>query len=457
MAKAKKKEKSKSKEKASNKAKGSGKDRAKAKAKSKDKAGRKDAGGVQASATHKGHAKAPLPGHAADSDLAAGQLLGILTEPSFPKALCPADFKERPVLTRELLSGIETWLDERAFHDKAAAMWPLGAWRAMRSHPAALWADLAQLDPAILPGRAGLCVGDAHFDNFGFVQLPGQRSYLYGVNDLDDGGVGPVALDALKYFAVLGDHPRLQGYLDLLIERYVSVLGDPRLARRLPSHLVPSPHTVLQKKLEKYVADRKIRIESLPYKTVPLDGPARIAVQEALETAPQLRGSKLLDAVDQYKLAGGSYDEDRHWVLLDRGDRGGLDLVEFKEMTVAAASFGPLSRPMTQWQRIKFLKQMLWQSTSDADYFVARLAGRDFLVRSRFHKASLAPLEMTNRDDMDCVLEAQVSILAALHRPAFPGVALNHLAYWLHESSLLLAARWRALISSSQSWLAHKP
>src|SRR5262249_59112239 len=74
---------------------------------------------------------------------------------------------------------------------------------------------------AKIPAARGLCVGDAHPDNFGFLKF--DTTMLYAFNDLDDSGHCPVALDALRYITAV----RLFFDKDLAetaAKRYVKVL-----------------------------------------------------------------------------------------------------------------------------------------------------------------------------------------------------------------------------------------
>lgn len=365
------------------------------------------------------------------------------------RPICPADFAERPRLTEDFLRPIEAWLSDQVFAEKIAILWPQGAWAAMRGHPAGFWADLAQLDPGALPGGEGVCLGDAHFDNFGLILLPGDEAYIFAPNDLDDGGVGRVALDALKYFAVLAGHPRLRRHVEALVELYVKALRDPSDEERLPKRLLPKPSVVRKKKLLKYTEGAAIKVDALPFQPAPLGEDERGLLRTAVEATPQLRGSALLDAVDQFKLSGGSYGGQRYWALIDRAEGGGLDLLELKAMTTPATSLGKGSVPVSQHDRIGFLKDAMWGSTSNEDYFVTALGGREFLVRSRLRKASLAPLELDDPDDVDDVLEAQVSVMARLHRPAMEGIKRERLRVWLRESADVILDRWNELLESA--------
>src|SRR5262249_47250732 len=75
---------------------------------------------------------------------------------------------------------------------------------------------------AKIPASSGLCAGDAHPDNFGFLKF--NTTVLYAFNDLDDSGHCPLALDALRYITAV----RLYFDADLAetaAKRYVKVLN----------------------------------------------------------------------------------------------------------------------------------------------------------------------------------------------------------------------------------------
>lgn len=362
------------------------------------------------------------------------------------RPLSADDFPLRPSLTRGFLRSVEVWLSDEAFAAKVAAIWPQGAWAAMRGHPAGYWADLAQIDADSVPGGEGTCLGDAHFDNFGFILVPGDKTYIFAPNDLDDGGAGLVALDALKYCAVLAGHPRLRAHVDAVIEQYAAALRHPDAEERLPKRFWPRPDEVRRKKLVKYTVGRAIQVAALPFQPGSLSEAERAVVLAAIEAAPQLRGAEVLDVVDQYKLSGGSYGAQRYWALVDRGGKSGIDLLELKAMTTPATSLGRRSEARPQPERVRFLKEAMWGSSSADDYFVVPLGDRHFLVRSRLRKATLAPLELEDPDDVEKVLKAQVSLMAALHRPAMEGVKRERLRAWLRASADVILSRWNSLI-----------
>ena len=101
------------------------------------------------------------------------------------------------VLTKEFFRANTVGVDDAQFEDrwKASLEDPL---LYFRSYVRPFYAYLKNVKP---PGRIGVCYGDAHPNNFGFVLFGKQLSYVY--NDLDDSGPCPAAFDALRYFTAL--------------------------------------------------------------------------------------------------------------------------------------------------------------------------------------------------------------------------------------------------------------
>src|SRR5262249_19759014 len=107
----------------------------------------------------------------------------------------------------------------------------------MRSYPPAYHADLMQVGAKRLPGEEGICFGDAHPDNFGFIAINGKTKFVF--NDLDDSGICPIAVDAARYSAVLHLYFADADLTADVIEHYVDTVMDSSAGEKIDKSLIP--------------------------------------------------------------------------------------------------------------------------------------------------------------------------------------------------------------------------
>jgi hypothetical protein len=314
-----------------------------------------------------------------------------------------------------------------------------------RAYPAAYHNDfVTNLKASALskiPVGSSLCFGDAHPDNFGFLELEGSTRYAY--NDLDDSGHCPVALDALRYVTAV--HLKFDKDLaKVAADRYVKVLrgamseadATQDVARVRADH-APLMAEHRAAKLKELVADGHLVLGD---GVVPVFPSARSAVSEAVATA--LPGLVVLDVVEVEREVGGSGGLSRYSVLVRRD--ASLALLELKEAATPGVDRGLDAKPMSQATRLASLKKDLWGVTLDAEYFYVKTLGKTFLLRDRLAKAPLDLAEL-DKKDRERAVEAQAAILAMLHKGTLEVVSdgeAETLRTWLEDSSDALAHRW---------------
>lgn len=313
-----------------------------------------------------------------------------------------------------------------------------------RAYPGAYHADFArnlrESATGKLPSKAvGLCVGDAHPDNFGFLKF-GQR-VLYAFNDLDDSGYCPVVLDALRYVTAVRVFFDDEALTERAARRYVEVLTGERKESEARADIAKirkdSPDFAERKadKLEELVNGGAI-VRGAGLRDVPAQ--TRTTITAALRSVVE---GTVLDAVFVEREAGGSGGLDRYWVLVQRG--AGQTILELKERAKPGVEHGLDSRVIEESARLPLLKRAIWGVESNDDYVYTKAFGKTFLVRDRMAKASLDSLEL-KRGAREDLIDAQTSILGLLHKSTFAPSDDGAKAYrrWLEKSSSVMAERW---------------
>ena len=337
-------------------------------------------------------------------------------------------------LDRMFIRGTQTSLSDASF----ASKWDASRESAvifMRSYPAAYHEDLVQLNPRHVIGEEGLCFGDAHPDNFGFIHIGNRTKFVF--NDLDDSGHCPVALDAARYFAVLRlyfDDPSLTK--DVL-GQYVDTVGDLGRASEIDEDLLPDWSKVASKELEENVRDGKLVLGgevSAP------SAAERGAVRDVVAGDARIAGRAVLDIASVARAAGGSAGLRRYRVLVT--DKAGAQtILELKEASTPGVDSGRQATKLGFDERLPVLKNALWSTTAQNDYFYVKVLGSRFLVRDRLAKKSVK-LANLDKDQRKRVLRAQASVMARLHAPRWKNVKMDALRSWLDDSSKVLAERW---------------
>ncbi|MGQ0508003.1 MAG: DUF2252 family protein [Myxococcaceae bacterium] len=312
-----------------------------------------------------------------------------------------------------------------------------------RSFPGAFHADLARLPSSRIPGREVLCTGDAHPENFGYQRVNGKT--VYALNDFDDSGYCPAAVDALRYFTVL----RLGGseaWLDALLEAFVSVAHGKTLPVPVDAEHTPDWDVLKKKGLAKSTQGDALNLAS--DRSLSATPPVkREAVEKALQSSPLLKqaGLNILDVATYTRISGGSGGLERYWVLAEiDGDR---TLLELKQTVDAGVAQGRHERTLQEPDRLLELQRAFWSDVSKTDYFSVQLDGKHYLVRDRLTKTPLWPNNLTPKQ-LQAVLRTQAGQLGAIDAPGLKDVAEVELTQWLRESSATVAARWRALMQS---------
>jgi uncharacterized protein (DUF2252 family) len=347
------------------------------------------------------------------------------------KPIAHDDFA-RPV-DRAAIRATQRHLDDAAF----VAKWDASRESAvlfMRSYPAAYHADLAQVSAKKLLGEEGLCFGDAHPDNFGFVRIGGRTQFVF--NDLDDAGYCPIALDAARYFAVLRLYFDDGGLTKRVLGQYADTVEDAGRARAIDDDRLPDWSKVATKELAEHVRSGKLVLAGEVSAATTAE---RSAIEATVRGDARLGVARVLDVAAVARTAGGSGGLRRYWVLAERG--GAETILELKEAAAPGVEAGRHAKTLGMDERLATLKDALWSTSAADDYVYAQVLGARFLVRDRLAKKSVK-LDELGHDAREDVLRAQASVMARLHAPRWKGVDKDELRRWLDDSSKVLAERW---------------
>ena len=369
-----------------------------------------------------------LVGCSADGGSSARDDQGLVAK---AKPIASGDFTLK--LDRAFIRSTQPSLSTQAFALKWDASRESGV-LFMRSYPAAYHADLLQVAPTKIIGQEGLCFGDAHPDNFGFIHIGGRTKFVF--NDLDDSGYCPVALDAARYFAILRLYFDDSGLTKDVLEQYVDTVKDLSRAKDIDAALLPDWNQVALDELAQSVANGKLVFGGEVSAPSPSE---RAAVVTLVQGDARLAASTVLDVAKVTRTSGGSGGLRRFWALVSRSGRE--TILELKEAASPGVDFGRQTKTLGMDQRLALLKGALWSTTVQDDYFYVQLLGARFLVRNRLAKKSIDLGALSSKDRED-VLRAQASVMARLHASRWTGVEKDEIRSWLYDSSKVIADRW---------------
>ncbi len=317
----------------------------------------------------------------------------------------------------------------------------------MRSFPGGFHKDLTSLLSPAVPGPEGICLGDAHVGNFGFLQIEGNT--VFSFNDLDDSGFCPIALDAARYFAVLQVFFHDDKLTKSAIDQYMKTLTDPTAAVPIDPASLPNWTKVQTKGVAKLTTAGSATFNFDPTNpdTSDLSAPTSQevdAIKAGIASSP-VGQATLLDVASVAREFGGSGGLRRYLLLVDSG--GQRSVIELKETTTPAVELGRHEQTLPGETRVATLKTTFWHATNpanDGDYYNVEIAGSPFLVRNKYTKKSVDAYDSTNMPQVATIM-AQVSQMALIHQPGWSTASSGELAQlqaWLGDGAMNLAQRW---------------
>ena len=375
---------------------------------------------------------------AADPDVVAGDEQPLVAYAASAKPVAADDFAT-PLTKTALRTAHALPADAFAARWEASLADPV---LFLRAWPAAFHKDLAQVPVKRLLGGEGLCVGDAHPGNFGFVRFGSKTRYVY--NDLDDSGYCPVAIDAARYFAAVRVFWDDGDVLDEALEAYVDAVKDAGTAQALDAGFAPDWAAVREKELADATQGETFVMAG---ELGPVSAATKKAVLSGVSSHPLVAGKSVLSVAALDRKSGGSGGLDRYWLLVAKGSS--RTIVECKEAASPGTEAGRNSKKLAPTQRLAILKAVFWNDKTASDNTYVTIAGRRFLVRDRLARKSLDVLNLDKKDRRH-VLAVQAGILAGLHAPRWSAVKKDEMRSWLKDTSKTLAKRWLAAYDVAQ-------
>lgn len=228
----------------------------------------------------------------------------------------------------------------------------------------------------------GLCMGDAHLENFGFLFQTAKVS-IFAPNDVDDFDRCPLVMDLMRLLVSVELADQSMGFKKITDAYLLGLTGG----RFEPGPFIRSLHTrsfqqadAVNERLIR--ADRFIRRKGL----VDLDARELQDVSDIVSDLNQkITGGRihiLLDVVKTKKTSGGSAGLSRYHLLLSRGKR--LIHLELKEMVDSATSVVFGSAYKSNADRIKAAIDVTLGKVRSPYYGVYQVGRSTFLMRPKF-------------------------------------------------------------------------
>lgn len=278
-----------------------------------------------------------------------------------------------------------------------------------------------------------LCLGDAHPENFGFMNFAGKTRYVF--NDLDDSGVCPVEFDILRYFTSLDLAFRDAVLLEKTALEYSEVLAGRKKAAHLEKSLIPNLEKKRDKILRKYIQGHVFKT-SPDYSLMPESDKKALLVN--LKDLSVFAGVDLLDAVEIHRATGGSGGLRRYWLLVQKGKEP--DILELKEAARAGTAYGAWNQPVwNATERLDKVKKYIWKQSPDF-YDIVFVRNHFFLVRSRT-KSSVDIVDLSKKE-LEALVRVQAGLLAEHHRQ-FAKEGIPGVEKWILSNTPLVVERYR--------------
>lgn len=283
-----------------------------------------------------------------------------------------------------------------------------------------------------------LCLGDAHPENFGFIDFKGETRFVF--NDLDDSGVCPLEYDILRYFTAVDLAFNDKNLLEDVIKEYVQVTNGHKEPTKIAKSLIPNLEKKRKKNLEKNTNGKTFLTSD---ELLPITAPIKNGLILEISKTGVLGTFEILDIAEVPRETGGSGGLRRYWLLVRSPE--GQDILELKELSRPGVSYGTWQQPSwTQNQRLEKVKKYTWND-SPTFYHAIRIQNHDFLIRSRTKDSvSLSKLSGT---ELKAYLLAQSGWFASYHRNFVKGEIPN-LEQWLKQNLALMKSRYAKTFNS---------
>lgn len=313
-----------------------------------------------------------------------------------------------------------------------------GALKFLRSFVTSYYTDLKKIRTGA--GPIGVCFGDPHIENFGFVVFQEEARYVY--NDFDDSGYCPVGLDILRYLTSVRlfekDDSVAAARLAHVYAKIISAGAEPEVLSKNYSFKSADKR---KKNIHKYINNKRFIVRE---ELEPVPESDKKILVDAFKQDSSLQNYSVVDAVSTSKDSGGSAGLKRYWVYAQgRANTPDEDILECKLLIApgtAAGEWGKLPP-----DRMEFLKREIWSGLEPRDHIEVDIGKAKFMVRSRT-KGTIDLADLGNKERLK-LYTAQIGIIAAHHRKYWKNTA--GLEDWLVRNTDFLAERYKLALEAS--------
>ena len=310
-----------------------------------------------------------------------------------------------------------------------------GALKFLRSFVATYYKDLIKVTGT---GPVGICFGDAHIENFGFVLFADGPHFVY--NDFDDSGYCPVGLDILRYLTSINLFEKKSSDAFKKIAReYVKVLSGKNSPQKLDSSFEFDPEKKREKNVSKLVENERF-IESPEFSKVSENLKNEISM--ALKTNPDMQKLELKDVVATKKEAGGSAGLEKYLIYVSDSSGTKREILECKPLIAPGTAAGDWKTLPNN--RVEFLQKEIWANLKPVNYFEVKINDLNYVIRSRT-KGSI-DINSLNSDERLELYKSQVGIIATLHKKTWH--SSDNLEKWLIQNTQFMGERYRDIIKN---------
>ncbi len=308
-----------------------------------------------------------------------------------------------------------------------------GALKFLRSFVASYYKDLKIVSGA---GPVGVCFGDAHIENFGFVVFADGPHFVY--NDFDDSGYCPVGLDILRYLTSINLYEKESpDSFEKIAQEYVNVLSGKNAPQELNSSFVFNPEKIREKKVFKFIENERF-IDSPEFSKVPEN--LKLEIAKALKNNPDMQKVDMKDVVATKKEAGGSAGLEKYLIYVSDASGTKREIFECKPLIEPGTAAG-------EWKtlpnnRIVFLQNEIWKNLKPIDYFEVKINDLNYVIRSR--TTGSIDLNSLNSEERMDLYKSQVGIIATLHKKTWQ--SSDTLEKWLIQNTQFMAERYHDII-----------
>lgn len=312
---------------------------------------------------------------------------------------------------------------------------PLMKWRSFPPYYYELYDRVSgQFGNKKLTSGKGLCAGDAHLENFGFLYLPETKSTIFGLNDLDDVSACSLLSDTLRLFV---GHRIVDSSVDVIEWHKAYTDGLKGNKRSLPETLKKLEKkslkngTELSKKNKKIFEDKKCEGEYAPLTA---------KEKQVLDSYLQGLGNKYVFACMRTKESGGSAGLSR-FVFQAIDGKNNLLTLELKPLSKPAPIYNQAAPMRVSWLQSGI--DLFWGAEYRAHYFPVILNGVPYLRRPLWNGNEGVAL-----DDLDSIGIKEISLheaytLGKLHAKSGPAMSTLKVED-LEKMGGQIESRWRA-------------